>query len=117
FFADEEQSFRQFAASGTDSLILLVDTYSVRTGVERAIRVLREYKDSGKQLGIRIDSGDLAYLSKIARDMLDAAGLQEAIIVASSDLDEHIIRDLRLQGARIDAWGVGTKLITAHDDP
>lgn len=117
FFDDEEEAFRQFAASGTDHIILLVDTYSVRRGVERAARVLQQYKGTGKQLGIRLDSGDLAYLSKVARKMLDDAGLEEAIIVASSDLDEHIIRDLRQQDCRIDAWGVGTKLITAHDHP
>lgn len=85
-----------------------------------AIAIFKEALEKGMitgKYGIRIDSGDLAYLTAEARKMLDAAGLEEALICASSDLDEYLIKDLRLQGAQIDSWGIGTKLITAYDCP
>src|SRR5690606_12307107 len=100
---------------------LLVDTYdTLRSGVPNAIKVFKELREKGKmpaKYGIRLDSGDLAYLSKKARKMLDAAGFQDATITASSDLDEYLIDSLIAQGAKIDAWGVGTRLITSEDNP
>lgn len=118
-FPNELEAFRAYARTFPDATTLLVDTYDVlRSGVPNAITVGLELRAHGKQLqAIRIDSGDLAYLSKQARKMLDEAGLCEVGIVASSDLDEWTIRDLVLQGAAIDAWGVGTSLITSHDCP
>jgi len=115
----EEDAFRQYAAALPDHVTLLVDTYdTLRSGVPNAIRIAKELERQGKKLrGIRLDSGDLAYLSKRARAMLDEAGLRETAIVASNDLDEHIIAELKAQGARIDVWGVGTRLITAFDQP
>lgn len=99
----------------------LVDTYdTLKSGVPNAIRVFREMKDAGihpKSYGIRLDSGDLAYLSKKARVMLDAAGFEDAVIAASNDLDEMLINDLKIQGAAITSWGVGTHLITSKDCP
>src|SRR5262249_15492686 len=96
----------------------LVDTYDTLAGVDNAITVARELRARGhKFAGIRLDSGDLTYLSIEARRMLDAAGFPNAKIVASNDLDEHLIENIRLQGARIDTWGVGTKLVTAFDQP
>lgn len=92
----------------------------MKSGVPNAIRVFREFKDSEKPLnkyGIRLDSGDLAYLSKEARKMLDDAGFPEATICASNDLDEFLLHDLKMQGAAIDSWGVGTNLITSKDCP
>jgi nicotinate phosphoribosyltransferase len=114
-FESELDAFRAYAEDFPNSCLLLVDTYdTLGSGVPNAIKVFEELRaKGGKPLGIRLDSGDLAYLSKEARKMLDAAGFRDAIIVASNDLDEHIIRDLKLQGARIDLWGVGTKLITS----
>lgn len=114
-FESELAAFRAYAEDFPDSCLLLVDTYdTLRSGVPNAIQVFREVRArGGKPLGIRLDSGDLAYLSKEARKMLDQAGFPDTIIVASNDLDEYIIRDLKLQGARIDLWGVGTKLITS----
>ena len=99
--------------------LLLVDTYdTLKSGVPNAIRVFKELRASGHEpVGIRLDSGDLAYLSKEARKMLDKAGFENAIICASGDLDEYSIRSLKEQGARIDSWGVGTKLITSADMP
>ena len=102
-----------------DSCLLLVDTYDVlASGMPNAITVFRELAAKGhRPVGIRIDSGDLAYLSKQARKMLDEAGFPDAKICASGDLDEKLIIDLKLQGACIDTWGVGTKLITSEDYP
>ena len=98
-----------------------MDTYdTLKSGVPNAIRVFREMKDAGihpKSYGIRLDSGDLAYLSKKARVMLDAAGFEDAVIAASNDLDEMLINDLKIQGAAITSWGVGTHLITSKDCP
>lgn len=118
-FDDELTSFRAFAEALPDQTILLVDTYNtIKSGLPHAIQIGKELKKRGKTLqGIRIDSGDLAYLSKVARKMLDEAGLTETKIFASSDLDEHTILHLKSQGAAIDAWGVGTRLITAYDQP
>ena len=118
-FPTELDAFRAYADIFPDSCMLLVDTYdTLRSGVPNAIKVFGELKAKGhKPVGIRMDSGDLAYLSKRARTMLDDAGFAEAKICASGDLDETVIRDLKAQGARIDLWGVGTKLITSMDFP
>jgi nicotinate phosphoribosyltransferase len=118
-FASELEAFRAYADLYPDSCTLLVDTYdTLESGVPNAIKVGRELRDRGHALkGIRLDSGDLAYLSKQARAMLDEAGLQDARIVASNDLDENLIADLLDQGARIDIWGVGTNLVTSQDQP
>lgn len=117
--ADELEAFREFAEAFPEHSVLLVDTYdTLRSGVPNAITVGRELASRGKRLkGIRIDSGDLAYLSKQARAMLDEAGFHDVPIVASGDLDENIIADLKLQRAAIDVWGIGTRLVTAFDDP
>lgn len=118
-FDSELEAFRAYAAAFPDSAVLLVDTYdTLRSGIPHAIQVGLELKKQGKTLaGIRLDSGDLAYLSKQARKMLDEAGLVETKIIASSDLDEFTILNLKSQGAKIDSWGVGTRLITAYDKP
>jgi nicotinate phosphoribosyltransferase len=98
--------------------IFLVDTYDTLHGIRHAIEAAKELKKNGHQFsGIRLDSGDLALLSITARRLLDEAGFPDAKIVASNDLDEYIINSLREQGARIDMWGVGTKLVTAFDQP
>jgi nicotinate phosphoribosyltransferase len=117
-FDSELASFEAFAHAMPANVVLLVDTYDTLTGVRHAIEVAKKLRDQGHQfLGIRLDSGDLAYLSIIARRMLDDAGFREAKIFASNDLDEYIISSLNQQGARIDTWGVGTKLVTAFDQP
>lgn len=118
-FPDELSAFRAYASVFPSTCLLLVDTYdTLRSGVPNAIRVFEELGEKGyKPVGIRLDSGDLAYLSIKARDMLDKAGFPEAKIFASSDLDEYVIRDLKAQGARIDIWGVGTRLITSEGYP
>lgn len=120
-FKDEYTAFKTYAELYPNACILLVDTYDVlKSGVPNAIRVFKEMRESGIELkgyGIRIDSGDLAYLSKKAYEMLDAAGFGDAIISASSDLDEYLIESLKAQGAKINSWGVGTNLITSSDCP
>lgn len=118
-FPSELDAFRAYAALYPDKCILLVDTYdTLRSGLPNAIIIAEELRAKGHTLqGIRLDSGDLAYLSKEARRMLDAAGFPEVQIVASGDLDELLIRDLKMQGAKIDLWGVGTRLITSADCP
>lgn len=118
-FSNELEAFRQYAATYPHDCTLLVDTYdTLLSGVPNAIKVGLELREKGLSLrGIRLDSGDLAYLSKQARAMLDQAGLTETQIVASSDLDEFLIADLRAQGARIDVWGVGTNLVTSKGEP
>ena len=118
-FPSELEAFRAYAKSFPDNCLLLVDTYdTLRSGVPHAIEVFKELRAAGyKPKGIRLDSGDLAYLSKEARKMLDGAGFSDAIICASGDLDEYSIRSLKEQGAKIDNWGVGTKLITSADLP
>jgi len=118
-FENELEAFRAYARTFPDACLLLVDTYNtLKSGVPNAIKVFQELRAEGHEpLGIRLDSGDIAYLSIQARKMLDEAGFQNAKIVASSDLDEEIIWDLKAQGARIDSWGVGTKMITSYDNP
>ncbi|MCX8161288.1 MAG: nicotinate phosphoribosyltransferase [Candidatus Saccharicenans sp.] len=115
---DEYQAFLKFVEANPERSVLLVDTYdTLRSGVPNAVRAGQEMTRKGIRLqGIRLDSGDLAYLSKKARAMLDAAGLKEARIVASNLLDEHVIRSLIEQGAPIDIFGVGTKLVTGVPD-
>lgn len=116
-YKDEYTAFHKYAKTHKDC-VFLVDTYdTLRSGIPNAIRVATELGDSINFIGIRLDSGDLAYLSKEARRMLDEAGFYDAKIVASNDLDEYTIINLKQQGARIDVWGIGTKLITAYDQP
>lgn len=118
-FNDEYTAFKEYAKAYPDNALLLVDTYdTLKQGVPNAIKVFDELKEKGHNpRGIRLDSGDLAYLSKRARAMLDNAGHTQTIICASGDLDEYSISSLKSQGARIDLWGVGTKLITSADMP
>jgi nicotinate phosphoribosyltransferase len=117
-FDNEYQAFDGFARMFPDNCVLLVDTYDTLEGVRQAVKVAREMRERGQELrGIRIDSGDLAYYSKAARHMLDEAGFQNVIILASSDLDEWLIESVRDQGARIDVWCVGTRLITSYQTP
>lgn len=120
-FGDELTAFRKYAELYPNNTTLLVDTYdTLRSGVPHAIQVFEELRSNGKmprKYGIRLDSGDLAYLSKRARKMLDDAGFPEAEICASSDLDEYLIDSLLSQGACIDSWGVGTNLITSKNTP
>jgi len=117
-FDDEEEAFRRFAEIYPDNCILLVDTYdTLRSGIPNAIKVAHEMQKDGHHLkGVRLDSGDLAYLSKHARFMLDAAGLHHVKIVATNQLDEHIIKSLLEQGAKIDVFGVGTSLVIGRED-
>ena len=120
-FGDELTAFRKYADLYPNNTTLLVDTYdTLRSGVPHAIQVFQELRDKNqmpKKYGIRLDSGDLAYLSKKARKMLDDAGFPEAEICASSDLDEYLIDSLLSQGACINSWGVGTNLITSKNTP
>lgn len=120
-FPDEYTAFKKYADLYPDACILLIDTYdTIKSGLPNAIRVFKEMKEAGikpKLYGIRMDSGDLAYLSKKVRAMLDEAGFPDAVISASNDLDEHLIASLKRQGATITSWGVGTHLITAKDNP
>jgi len=118
-FDSEVEAFRAYARCFPENCLLLVDTYdTLRSGVPHAIEVFKELKAAGyKPVGIRLDSGDLAYLSKEARKMLDKAGFPDTIICASGDLDENSVRSLKEQGAKIDSWGIGTKLITSADLP
>ncbi len=117
-FDSELESFRTYAAAMPNNCIFLVDTYDTLQGVRHAVEVGQWLKQNGhKLLGVRLDSGDLAYLSVEARKILDENGFADAFIVASNDLDEHIISSLNDQGACIDVWAVGTKLITASDQP
>lgn len=117
-FDDEPTAFRAYAEAMPNNCVFLVDTYDTLGGVAQAIEAGRWLRAHGHEMaGIRLDSGDLAYLSVEARRMLDEAGFPEAVIVASNDLDEHIIASLKQQGARIGLWGVGTKLVTAYDQP
>jgi len=120
-FPDEYTAFRTYANMYPSACILLVDTYdTLKSGIPNAIKVFTEMREAGvslKNYGIRLDSGDLAYLSKKARKMLDEAGFTDAIISASNDLDEYLIDSLKAQGATITSWGVGTSLITSKDYP
>lgn len=120
-FPDEYTAFKAYADLYPDACILLADTYdTLKSGVPNAIRVFTEMREAGIELtfyGIRLDSGDLAYLSKKARKMLDEAGFEDAVISASNDLDEFLIDSLKVQGAAITSWGVGTHMITSKDCP
>ncbi|WP_194974556.1 nicotinate phosphoribosyltransferase [Aquiflexum lacus] len=117
-FDTELEAFEAYADAFPDKCVFLVDTYDTINGIKNAIEVGKILREKGKEmLGIRIDSGDLAYYSNIAREMLDKAGFPNAKIVASNDLDEQIISSLKIQEASIDVWGVGTKLVTAYDQP
>ncbi|MGG1662382.1 nicotinate phosphoribosyltransferase [Brevibacillus sp. NRS-1366] len=118
-FESEEEAFERFAEALPGQVTLLVDTYdTLKSGVPHAIAVGKRLEEHGISLSaVRLDSGDLAYLSSKTREMLDNAGFSEVKIVASNDLDEHTIMNLKVQGARVDSWGVGTQLITAADQP
>ncbi|PWU67100.1 nicotinate phosphoribosyltransferase [Gracilibacillus dipsosauri] len=114
-YRSDYEAFKKYASTHYDC-VFLVDTYdTLRSGVPNAIRVAKEFGDKINFKGIRLDSGDMAYLSKKARKMLDAAGFKDAEIIASNDLDEYTILNLQAQGAKIDIYGIGTKLITAYD--
>lgn len=120
-FENEYTAFKKYAELYPNACILLVDTYdTLKSGVPNAIRVFEEMRTAGihpSYYGVRMDSGDLAYLSKKVRQMLDAAGFTDAVISASNDLDEYLIESLKIQGSMITSWGVGTNLITAKDNP
>ena len=120
-FPNEYEAFKKYAKLFPNNATLLVDTYdTLNSGVPNAIKVFKELKEEGKmpkKFGIRLDSGDLAYLSKKARMMLDEAGFSNATICASNDLDEYLIESLKEQDAKINLWGVGTSLITSKDCP
>ena len=117
-FDSEHEAFQAYAEAMPNNCVFLVDTYDTIAGVRKAIDVGRDLRKKGHRLvGIRLDSGDLASLSISARTLLDEAGFEDAKIVASNDLDERLIQSLKLQGAKIDVWGVGTKLVTACDQP
>jgi nicotinate phosphoribosyltransferase len=118
FHGDELASFRAYAEALPGNCTFLVDTYDTLDGVRNAIVVGKELRAKGHELaGIRLDSGDLAHLSAQSRVLLDDAGFPNAKIVASNDLDEHLIQNIQDQGACIDTWGVGTRLVTAYDQP
>lgn len=118
FFDDEIEAFERYAEAMPNNCIFLVDTYDTLQGVRHAIEIGVKLRERGYEMaGIRLDSGDLAYLSIEARKLLDAAGFEGAKIVASNNLDERIIASLKSQGAKIEVWGVGTRLATAHEDP
>ena len=117
-FEDEETAFTAYAKAFPDDSVFLVDTYDTLEGVRHAIKVARQMRANGHELGgIRLDSGDLAYLSREARALLNEAGFHNVRIVASNDLEENLITSLKQQGARIDTWGIGTQLVTAYDQP
>lgn len=117
-FEDELEAFHAYANAMPNNCIFLVDTYDTIKGISLAIQAGLKLREAGKEMiGIRLDSGDLAYFSIKAREMLDAAGFPDANIVASNDLDEKIIQSLKSQDARINVWGIGTKLVTAYDQP
>jgi nicotinate phosphoribosyltransferase len=112
------EAFKAYARAMPNNCVFLVDTYNTLEGIRHAAEVGKWLQSQGHQMaGIRLDSGDLAYLSIEGRKMLDAAGLNKAAILASNDLDEHLIASLHQQGAKVGVWGVGTKLATAYDSP
>lgn len=118
FFESEREAFIEYAKAMPNNCVLLVDTYDTVDGVRRAAEAGLWLRDQGHEMiGIRLDSGDLAYLSSEARKVLDSAGLDGAAIVASNELDEHTIESLKHQGAAINVWGVGTRLVTGHGQP
>jgi nicotinate phosphoribosyltransferase len=117
-FHSEVEAFDEYAKAMPNNCVFLVDTYNTLQGVRHAIEVGRRLRLRGSEMiGIRLDSGDLAYLSIEARKLLDEAGFPNAKILASNDLDEYLIADLKQQGATIAVWGVGTRLVTAYDQP
>jgi nicotinate phosphoribosyltransferase len=117
-FDSELEAFEAYAEAMPNNCIFLVDTYHTLDGVRKAVQVAQRLRGRGHEMiGIRLDSGDLAYLSIEARKILDAGGFPQAVITASNDLDEHIIRSLKEQEAKVSVWGVGTKLVTAYDEP
>jgi nicotinate phosphoribosyltransferase len=117
-FDDEPAAFQAYAEAMPNNCVFLVDTYDTLEGVRNAIAAGKRLRERGHELGgIRLDSGDLAYLSIEARRMLDAAGFPDAVIIASNDLDEHTIESLKGEGAAIGVWGVGTRLATGYDEP
>jgi nicotinate phosphoribosyltransferase len=117
-FPTELEAFSAYAAAMPNNCVFLVDTYDTLAGVRNAVRAGRELRARGHEmLGVRLDSGDLAYLSVEARKILDEGGFPEASITASNELDENLIESLKRQGAKIGVWGVGTRLVTAYDDP
>jgi nicotinate phosphoribosyltransferase len=117
-FDSETEAFETYAEAMPNNCVFLVDTYDTLEGVRRAVESGLRLRERGHEMvGIRLDSGDLAWLSIEARKILDAAGFPKAVIVGSNDLDEHVIASLKEQGATINVWGVGTKLVTAYDQP
>ena len=117
-FDEEIEAFDQYAETMPNNCVFLVDTYDTIEGIRNAIEAGLRLRERGHEMvGIRLDSGDLAYLSIEARRLLDHAGFEKAVIVASNDLDENIIQDLKFQGATIAVWGVGTKLAASYDQP
>lgn len=117
-FDSELESFRAYARAMPNNCVFLVDTYDTRQGVRNAIEIGRELREQGHEMaGVRLDSGDLAYLSIEARRLLDEAGFPDCPVMASNNLDEHIIDSLKDQGATIAVWGVGTKLVVGDGDP
>ncbi len=117
-FDSELEAFQKYAEAMPNNCVFLVDTYDTLAGVRNAVKVGGWLRQRGHEmLGIRLDSGDLAYLSIEARKILNAAGFSKALIIGSNDLDENIIASLKEQGATINVWGVGTKLVTAYDQP
>ena len=117
-FEQEQQAFEAYAETMPNNCVLLVDTYDTLEGIKRAITVASKMQQAGRRLmGIRLDSGDLASLSRQARTLLDEAGFSDVAVIASNDLDEYAITRLKEEGAAISAWGVGTRLATAYDQP
>ncbi|PWE01442.1 nicotinate phosphoribosyltransferase [Marinilabilia rubra] len=117
-FEDELKAFDAFANTLPNNTIFLVDTYNTPRGIDKAIEITKKMETRGHKInGIRLDSGDLAYFSQLARGKLREAGLSHVKIVASNDLDEHLVASLKDQEAEIDSWGIGTKLVTAYDQP
>lgn len=117
-FEDEPEAFEAYAKALPNNCIFLADTYDTLNGIRHAIDAGKRLRKGGHKLaGIRLDSGDLAYLSIEARKRLDIAGFKDAVIVGSNDLNEHLIASLKQQGAKINVWGVGTMLVTAYDQP
>lgn len=117
-FGDELEAFEEYARAMPNNCVFLVDTYDTLAGVWHAVEVGRRLRAHGHELlGVRLDSGDLADLSRRARQILDEAGFPNAVVTASGDLDEHLIAKLKAEGATIGLWGVGTRLVTAYDQP
>jgi nicotinate phosphoribosyltransferase len=118
FFEDELEAFETYSRALPNNCVFLVDTYGSISGIENAIRISKQLKEKGYEpMGIRLDSGDLAYLSKEGRKMLDAAGLTNMKVGGSNDLDEHLISSLKAQGCTIASWIVGTKMLTSYNQP